>query len=454
MSSNAIGAKVLRIAVVQDKRVVQEKVIERGHSVSVGPAESNDFVIPFEEDSFALFEWRKDHYVLRFGAELQGKIRSSGVAIGLDKLRAEGAKKEEELFIAPLADQDRGKLTLGDSTFLFQFVSPPPVQAATPIEEMNFRPRLLDDYEPAFLASLGVSTALGVVFGLWVSLADPPPPKALHELPDRFVNIILDQPSADTPADEKVESDDGEKVEKKAEKKEDKVAPAAPAEKPKSKRERAQRTEQVNQAKDELAANDAFLSAVIGTMGDSKNGGSISLDAAATGKGSQALDAALNESASNGSSVASTGVRKGSGTGKATDRSIGGPGGVEGGTASADVGGSAPAVKVERKGAVAMGGEIAGDGDVAGIRKVVRKGKGTLRYCYEKRLKENPDLEGRLVIVIDVFDGAIDDVFVETNTTRDDSLAKCAISKVKRWNFDGVEDTEGYKVPLTFTPED
>ena len=43
----------------------------------------------------------------------------------------------------------------GGVSVLFQFVVPPPVSVVTPLQQMDFRPRLLEEDDPTFLGCRG-----------------------------------------------------------------------------------------------------------------------------------------------------------------------------------------------------------------------------------------------------------------------------------------------------------
>jgi hypothetical protein len=46
MATQAVNTRVLRICILQDRDVVQERIIKAGESVRVGESEKNTFVFP------------------------------------------------------------------------------------------------------------------------------------------------------------------------------------------------------------------------------------------------------------------------------------------------------------------------------------------------------------------------------------------------------------------------
>jgi len=69
------------------------------------------------------------------------------------------------------------------------------------------------------------------------------------------------------------------------------------------------------------------------------------------------------------------------------------------------------------------------------IQRSVRSQKGQLRFCYEKRLRDNPRLKGTVLVAFDVNDGGVEQVSVVSNTTGDADLAECFSSQITGWHF-------------------
>jgi hypothetical protein len=84
------------------------------------------------------------------------------------------------------------------------------------------------------------------------------------------------------------------------------------------------------------------------------------------------------------------------------------------------------------------------------IRSVVRRKKSQVQYCYEKRLKENPNISGRLVIMVDIDKGRVTQVRIEANKTGDKEIESCVKSKVKRWRF-SPETTDSIVLPFALS---
>ena len=127
--SVATGPKVLRIGVVQGGRVTEERIIKQRTTVTVGSNERAMFVIPSQAvpPMFKLFELVGNDYHLNFLDGMNGRVALATGISDLGALRGQ-AKKVGGAYQIKLSEEARGKIVVGETTFLFQFVAPPPVQ--------------------------------------------------------------------------------------------------------------------------------------------------------------------------------------------------------------------------------------------------------------------------------------------------------------------------------------
>ncbi len=121
------GPKVLRIGLVQSGRVVEERIMKQRATVSIGPSESATFVMSKTQD-LDLFQRVGDGYVLNFTHEMTGRMVCEDGVKDLAVLRAR-ATRVGRTYQLVLGEDSRGKVVVGESTFLFQFVDPPPAAA-------------------------------------------------------------------------------------------------------------------------------------------------------------------------------------------------------------------------------------------------------------------------------------------------------------------------------------
>lgn len=89
--------------------------------------------------------------------------------------------------------------------------------------------------------------------------------------------------------------------------------------------------------------------------------------------------------------------------------------------------------------------------DAAAVRDVVRRNSGQVKYCYERELKDHPDLAGRVEVSMNVFAGEVVGATALSNTTGSRTLQDCVIGKVRRWRF--PDELTGEIVwPFVFQP--
>jgi hypothetical protein len=124
------GPKVLRIGVVQSGRVIEERIIKQRTSVTVGQSEKAMFVIPAQAITaqFKLFELVGADYYLNFLDGMAGRVALQTGISDIAALKGQARKLQSGGYQVRLTEDARGKIVVGDTTFLFQFVAPPPPQ--------------------------------------------------------------------------------------------------------------------------------------------------------------------------------------------------------------------------------------------------------------------------------------------------------------------------------------
>lgn len=448
MSDQKQQAKVLRIGIIHDEQLVKERQVNAGETVTIGPAETNTFVFEganIDGNSFPIFVWRDGEYSLQLSSKMKGKVNLGGKAISVTKLRKEMDPVSEGIWSVTLTEADRGKIKIAPFTLLFRFVDPPPVKVSAPLESMSFKPRLIEDDDPVFLGILSIWMMLGAVFGVYVYNAERPEIE-IDDLPDRFTRIVITRPAEPDVVEEPEDAIEKDSPDaKKVKKEEPKEKPDRPP--PKTKKEQVQRKAE---AKERVAQNSKLFqkltARLIGTTGE--NAAGEVLLANAEGDFGGDIDAKLRAAADMGAEIDGSGMRTGGVAGGTGDRTIGEL------KKGQDLGEPklAAAPKVVVKPTVSAGSLDFDGGDVKGLARVVRRYQGQLKYCYEKALKANSSLEGRVVLGWVVENERAVDVYVAANGTGDASFAKCLKSKVSRWSFAGVEDGDA-KQPFVFKPE-
>jgi TonB family protein len=86
----------------------------------------------------------------------------------------------------------------------------------------------------------------------------------------------------------------------------------------------------------------------------------------------------------------------------------------------------------------ATGGEplMTGPIDKEVIRRIIRRHLGTVKYCYEKALATNPELQGRVVVQFTIAaTGQVENAQVQRSTLGHRGVERCVTTAVGRWLF-------------------
>jgi hypothetical protein len=167
------GPKVLRIAEVQGGRILSERVLERKAS--------------FTAFDLTLFEARAGRYYLSFTSEMTGRLALESGICDLAALRATAARQANGTWQIALTDDARGKLTVGETTYLFQFVVPP-IAPPRPQLPLSVKDGLTSriDWNLTIIAAFSFVLHFGVIGGMYSDWLDPVvgAPLELHGLVD------------------------------------------------------------------------------------------------------------------------------------------------------------------------------------------------------------------------------------------------------------------------------
>ncbi|MRG93232.1 AgmX/PglI C-terminal domain-containing protein [Polyangium spumosum] len=158
--NQAPGPKVLRVGVVLGGKVIEERIIKQRTHVTIGPSEKSMFVTPNKNvpPSFRLFELVGDEYALNFLEGMSGRVALKTGVTDLASLKSQAKKVSfgnTQAFQVPLSDDARGKIVVGDTTFLFQFVAAPPPQP---------KPQLPASVRGGFVQSIDWTTTIIAAF--------------------------------------------------------------------------------------------------------------------------------------------------------------------------------------------------------------------------------------------------------------------------------------------------
>lgn len=429
--------KILRIGVIHNGRIIEERLIPAGQAVTVGDHPKCTVVIPpgsVPAKRFELFAQKGGRYSLQFTTKMHGKVSIGDKIVTLATVGKKGqAKKHGSYYALQLSERNRGKVYVGDYTVLFQFVAPPPQPRR--VRRSDFRAWRWEDVDWVFMAIILLSALLHAAALIWIESQPPAKKLRLEDFPDRFVKLML--PPDPTPADIQA-SDDGEGLgadkpdEPEPGPAEDSSAGSADAgeENPEPVESAADR-----QARLEGEVSSVGLLALLGTTGESSRGDAVADLLSDAGSLSEDVGAALAQSS--GVAVArrdadQAGLRGGGGGDEAAS-------GGELGEAGGGSGGSVEAAAVELKGNVGTGSADISSSpeDQASISSTMKKYLGRVRQCYERELKSDPDLGGKVTLSFDIAGGSgnVSSVGVVGNTTNNAELGDCIKKVVQRIRF-------------------
>ena len=332
----------------------------------------NDFYVPNESlphDEYPLFEWRGDHYVCRFSGNWAGFVDKGEERHALHDFIESGEARlvDGGIYELPMTEDVRVIFDIGHVILFGQMVH----------QSRKIKAAVALDYP--FLALFAFVAFLGLMLG--VIMAQTTPRKAdIHEIPDRFVELLLREPEVEEHKDSnrpEANPDAGEGA--KAKREEGKVGKKdAKMDKAKGNKVEIQATEQ-----DREIAEDAGLLGQITDQGgmDGAFGASI-VDADLLGGIGGALGA-------KGVQIGSGGLgSRGSGLGGGgTASGLGGTGTFGRGAGSSGYGAGGGNFGAKSEGGIGrIGGEpiILGALDKSLIDRVIRRNMAQIRYCYQR----------------------------------------------------------------------
>ncbi len=440
------GPKVLRIGLVQSGRVVEERIIKQRITVTIGSNEKAMFVVPSSAvpPMFKLFELVGNDYYLNFLDGMTGRVALASGITDIQALRGQ-AKKVGNAYQVKLTEEARGKIVTGDTTFLFQFVAPPPVQPR-PQLPLAVKGGIANqiDWPLTIIAAFSFLLHFGIVGAMYSDWMDP-------VVGDDFnlsglVDMVKNIPAP--PVQETTEVTDATATA---------TATAAPQKAGgggKAGSHGRSGAAGVSDAK--AAALAAQAEAMQMQMLAALNGGSA-VQGALNRSDIPPVD--LSGAAASGAGVAAgTGdLRVGAGGSPVQGGGKGaGLAGIGGGTKGSGTGSGAGEERVV-KGPVAsveMGGTTASV-PVSDADRVIAGLRGRFRNCYQQGLNTDPSMAGKVLISTKVApNGEVSSADIVQNTGLSPSVAQCIANVIKRAQFSAPGGSGStIQVPVTFVQQ-
>lgn len=418
--------KVLRVALVWNGTVLQEKTLRKGGSVELGRSGSNSFVMPVGGDiagNHTLMSPSGDGYTISLGKDMEARV----VSRGQEAVLTSGSTQ--------VAPGDYGVVRSGDAAIYFQFVDDDAVIAG------GFAGVDLSVLNSMLLSFFVHGTALMIILSLLPNLRG-----AGDFTPDdRFAQILAELPPNAI-----------EDIEEEEMPEDDSTSKAAGGEEGRFGEEDAPVEDSVLPDHDGPLV-DQITNPELGRAMDAAIGMSGALanvfgatDSFSDQFGSDFATAGQGDVFVLGSGNGGLGMR-GGGTGGGGDGlgRIQGVGGIDTGS------GRGQGASLGRRGERAPRARVdRGNPNIAGflsreqIERVVRRHSRGIQYCYERELQNNPELGGRISVNWTIgLDGRVTSASISENSTGNRNVESCVLAEVRRMRFD---QPDGGNVAVTY----
>lgn len=396
-------------------------------TLSEAPEERrNDFYVPPEDlphDDFVMFENAGGHFVFNMSDKWSGFVDIGDQRHTFQDLIESGKASANGpgAYQVPVSDDTRVVADLGNVIFFSQMVAPGARIA-----------KGRKDRDPVFLGLMSFMTFL-LAMVLVLFLNSPPPSESeIMEVPDRFVEMLLEQPEPE-PQKEKnkpdANPDAGEGA--KAKKEEGKVG------KKDAKMEKA-KGNKVELQKKKLDTEVAENAGVLGALRD---GGELDGVFGSSNLSSDLAGGIGGLIGAKGTQIGSGGLgARGSGLGGGgTAAGLGGLGTKGRGSGASGYGSGGGNFGAKGEGGI---GRIGGDPIILGaldkslIDAVIKKHMNQIRYCYQRELPKNPTLGGKVTVKFVISKtGSVSKASTKTSTLNNSAVEGCINSRFMRFKF-------------------
>ena len=446
-SGDKNAPKVLRIGIVQRGKIIDEQEMKKRETVSVGTSEGASFTVASDvlPPKFDLFEFDGKQYYLRFMAGMEGRIQQTGNQVfGFEDLRKAGkVVRRGDVDAVIMDDSTRGKVIIGkDITVLFQFKTP----LAAPIKPVlpaDIRGSLLQNIDAQFTAIFVMVALLQISIVTYARSLPYVEPTSIDQIDQSYQKLIMPDRAPEPPQDAVVaEADEkGDEEAKKPEPKKD--------EPKKDVKKGPEDSEASAKARKEAVAKKVAGKGLLKVLGASGKGEGVIGDVFSEGTGAMG-DLGEAFSGIQGVDIASGGEEAGT-------RGGGSGEGVGIGDLATEGGGS---VETGKKTEVAVKGsasaqapEVDGELSSAQISSVMKRQLSALRDCYERALKRDRTLKGKIVIRFEIAeDGRTTNIEFDDSMGNKDVLT-CIKGRAKYWRFPKPEGGSVFVAyPIVFTP--
>jgi outer membrane biosynthesis protein TonB len=382
---------------------------------------------------------------LNFVDGMTGRVALPTGISDLSVLKGQAKRSPQGAYQLKVTDDSRGKLVIGDTTFLFQFVAPPPMQPKPQLPVAVMRGATSIDWSTTMIAAFSFLLhflGIGSLYSDWLdpiinedanlaSLVDSvrslPPPPVVEQQP-------TDHDKTAKASDEKQESAKSAGSQKAA---------GGPG------------TAGKMSARQVAALSKALDSLEMATIGALSAQGPATAGVLA---GGEVATGALDEAAKTGAGISSGmgDLRIGGGGGTIRPGAAGGGLGSLGSSGRSEgTQGTGSAQKVSGpKGNANVGGAAVSGGEVANASRVVAGMRAGFRNCFNRELAQNPDAQGKIDLSIKVGPGGEVQSVSAAASGNLGSAVECVKARARGAQFDPPAGGSAViKVPVTFVKQ-
>ena len=442
--------KILRIGIIQNDTVLEERLIRKRESITIGTSPKCTFIVPLPplKRPIPFLQVHKGQFHLAYIPGTRGRLSIQGQVRKLEEaVKMPGTEKRGDVALIPLDENSRGKIRLHDLTILFQFVTPPPTLPKPQLPASargNFFRQI--DYTLLSFLLLSLLIQAGGVGSLefWWNNYGKYSSSGFNNTQHLYEELVSEIEVRQAVVKEKEKEEPEEEPEEVAEVEEKKEVKKQPRRRVKPKPAPSRQVSAAERMKARKIRQRKVRSNTILRYIGRDSGGNGELQGAGLkhGVNSESLSAAWGNT--DGVRAAEAGE-----SGGYQDAGVGGAGSYARGEGT-DLGGgqlgqkkvrSAKRKNTERAIKLRIGGSLGrqsgmGRVDRASVANVFRSRKGAIQYCYRKALARNRATEGKITIRFTIgLRGRVTSIRIKSNQTGDSSLGQCILGKVKSWPF-------------------
>ena len=391
------------------------------------PEWRNEFYVPADNlpnDDYNLCTWEGGSWVINISDSWSGFVdigeERHTVQEMIESGKASGGGGG--LYKIEVGDNTRVVVDLGHVIFFVQLVSPGKKVVAGITENLDY----------PFLGILSFMIFLGIIAGVLVATMPPRPDSETLEIPDRFVELLLETPPEEEHREKNKPSanpDAGEGA--KAKREEGKVG------KKDAKMDKA-KGNKVEMDKRQIDKEIAENAGVLGAM---REGSELDGVFGSSGLSSDIAGGIGGLIGAKGTQIGSGGLgSRGSGLGGGgTAEGLGGLGTKGRGSGSSGYGSGGGNFGAKGEGGI---GRIGGDPIILGaldkslIDAVIKRNMNQIRYCYQRELTKNPNLGGKIVVKFVIAkDGTVSSATTKLTTMNSAAVENCINGRFMRFQF-------------------